>query len=352
MRTASFKRNLYGAAAILALAVFFLGAGSARRHIDRPHEAIPQPSTATNGVFTISDNVDLVLLDVNVKGPKGGFVTGLYRGSFQVYEDGHQRQITHFAAVDTPVTIGLVVDNSGSMREKRPEVVMAGMAFAKQSNPRDEFFVVNFNNAVLRGLPERTLFTDDLQALRSALYFGQPRGQTALYDAVAYSLKHLEYSHRDKRTLIVVSDGGDNASQIAFADLMRLIEASRATIYTVGLYDPDDHDASPGVLRKMASVSGGEFFEPAKLDDIVPVLTKISSEIRNCYTLGYVPDEINDKRMVRSVRVAAQENSRKLSVRTRTTYLITPFSELVAQQSRKDAEQRARYQKDPQQRDQ
>ncbi len=336
MRTAGHKLNLLGTTAIAAIAALVIGAGGTRHHPNQPHEALPQPATTTNGVFTISDNVSLVLLDVSVKGPNGGFVTGLDRANFQVYEDGQQRQISQFATVDTPVTIGLVVDNSGSMRFKRPEVVLAGLAFARQSNPRDEFFVVNFNNAVLRGLPARTLFTDDLQALRAALYFGQPSGQTALYDGIAYSLKHLEYSHRDKRTLIVVSDGGDNASKIAFPDLMRLIEASRATIYTVGLYDPDDHEASPGVLRKMATVSGGEFFEPAKLDDIVPVLAKISKDIRNCYTIGYVPDETNNKRIVRSVKVAAQENSKKLSVRTRTTYRITPFSELVAQQSRKD----------------
>lgn len=340
MPTATFRWNVFGTVTVLALAAVFIGAGGARRHIDQPHEALPQATTTKNGVFTISDNVDLVLLDVSVKGPKGGFITGLDRDNFQVYEDGQRRQITQFAAVDTPVTVGLVVDNSGSMRAKRPEVVLAGLAFAKQSNPQDEFFVVNFNNSVIRGLPAPIMFTDDLQALRGALYFGQPAGQTALFDAVAYSLKHLEYSHRDKRTLIVVSDGGDNASKISFPDLMKLVEASRATIYTVGLYDADDHDASPGVLRKMASVSGGEFFEPAALDDIIPVFTKISKDIRNCYTIGYVPDETNDKRSLRSVKVAAQENSKKLNVRTRTSYLITPFSELVAEQGRKDSPQR------------
>ena len=339
-RTWGVEHTLLSAAAIVTVTAFLIGAGSAPRAGDTSASTTTAPKSQadvnTGGIFTISDNVNLVLLDVSVKAPHGGFVTGLDRANFQVYEDGQPRQITHFAKVDEPVTVGLVVDNSGSMRFKRPEVVLAGLAFAKQSNPQDEFFVVNFNNAVIRGLPAHTLFTDDLQALRSALYLGQPVGQTALYDAIAYSLKHLEYSHHESRALVIVSDGGDNVSKTKFADLMQLVEASRATLYTVGLYDPDDHEASPAVLRKMANVTGGEFFEPAKLDDIVPVLTKISQDIRNSYTLGYTPDETTDKRAFRNVKVAAQENNQKLNVRTRTTYLITPFSELVARQSRKD----------------
>ncbi len=309
-------RIVIGSFAVVALAPLLLG-----------QEKVP------SGVFTISDNVDLVLLDASVKDARGGYVTGLTKNNFRVFEDGHAREITQFASVDTPVTVGLVVDNSGSMRLKRPEVILAGLAFAKESNSKDEFFVVNFNNAVTRGLPAHMPFTDDLQTLRNALYYGQPEGQTALYDAVGYSLKHLEYSHRDKRTLIIVSDGGDNVSSTPFPELLKLIEASRATIYTVGLYDPEDHDLNPGVLRKMSALSGGEFFHPT-LENIVPVFNKISEDIRNCYTIGYVPDEIGDKRVVRSVKVVATGDSRKLVVRTRTVYTTTPLANLVAQQGR------------------
>ncbi len=131
------------------------------------------------------------------------------------------------------------------------EVILAGLAFAKESNPEDEFFVVNFNNRVTRGLPAKVAFTDDLQALRSALYYGQAEGQTALYDAIAYALQHLERSHREKRTLIVVSDGGDNVSRTNLSELMKLIEASRATIYTIGLYDPEDRDLNPASFAQL-----------------------------------------------------------------------------------------------------
>jgi Ca-activated chloride channel homolog len=274
--------------------------------------------------YTISDNVDLVLLDVSVKDPHGGFVSGLEKSNFQVFEDGRPRKITHFASVDTPVTVGLVVDNSGSMRGKRPEVVTAGLAFAKSSNSLDEFFVINFNNSVMRGLPPPVAFTDDLQTLRAALYYGQPVGQTALYDAIAYGLRHLDLGHRDKRTLIVVSDGGDNVSHLSLSELMRLVVASRATIYAVGLFDPSNRELDPRVLRKLVNVSGGEYFEPKTLDEVIPTFEKISEDIRNRYTVGYIPDEINDHRTVRSVKVTAEEHGRKLSVKTRTSYSIEP----------------------------
>jgi Ca-activated chloride channel homolog len=274
--------------------------------------------------YTISDNVDLVLLDVSVKNPHGGFVSGLEKSNFKVFEDGHARTITHFASVDTPVTVGLVMDDSGSMRNKRPEVVMAGLAFAKSSNPQDEFFVVNFNNSVVRGLPPHVPFTDDLQILRAGLYYGEPVGQTALYDAIDYALKHLDQGHRDKRTLIVVSDGGDNVSQLSLSQLMAQVVASRATIYTVGLFDQENPELNPGVLRKLAGVSGGEYFQPASLDQVLPVFEKISKDIRNRYTVGYIPDETGDQRTVRSVKVSAQEAGRKLSVKTRTNYSIPP----------------------------
>lgn len=317
---------------LLATLAFVLGAGNGRSLGSATTQAKSTAAPDQN-VYTISDNVNLVLLDISVKDPRGGYVGGLTKKDFQVTEDGRPQEITQFGSVDTPVTVGLVVDNSGSMRSKRPQVVLAGLGFAKESNRQDEFFVVNFNNRVVRGLPDRIAFTDDLQRLRAALYYGEPTGQTALYDAIAYSLKHLELSRQDKRTLIVLSDGGDNVSRTAFPELMRLIEASRATIYTIGLFDPEDEDRNPNVLRKLAKVSGGEFFQPATLNDVLPVFHKISADIRHRYSIGYVPADIGKNRTVRSVRVTAvTKERRRLVVRTRTAYTVVPFSELIAQQ--------------------
>jgi Ca-activated chloride channel family protein len=272
--------------------------------------------------YTITDNVNLVLLDVSVKNSQGRYVRGLTKANFTVAEDGHRRTITQFANVDVPVTIGLVIDDSGSMRLTRPQVVMAGLSFAKQSNPQDQFFVVNFNNHVVFGLPPSIGFTDQLQRLRAALYLGRPIGQTALYDAIAAALHHLEASQREKRTLIVVSDGGDNASQANLQDVLNLAQASRATIYTVGLLDPFDQDLNPKVLRKLASVTGGEFFKPNTPAEVQSTFQEICQDIRSRYSIGYIPNvEQNDKRFVHRVKVIARDDAgHKLLVLTRTSY--------------------------------
>jgi VWFA-related protein len=283
--------------------------------------------------FTFSDNVNLVLLDASVRDSHAGYVLGLHKENFQVTDDGKPQVITQFGSVDSPVTLGLVVDNSGSMRTKRDEVLQAGLAFARASNAKDEFFVVNFNNAVVPGLPPQVPFTDSLAALQRALYYGRVGGQTALYDAISYSLHHLETGHREQRTLIVVSDGGDNVSKISRTDLLDQIESSRATIYTIGLADPENRDLNPAVLRKFAAISGGEYFQPKKLDDVLPIFEQISKDIRSRYTIGFIPGELSshsaDRRAVRTVKVTASRDGRRLIVRTRTTYRIPTQADKV-----------------------
>jgi VWFA-related protein len=282
--------------------------------------SVSLPGDQDRDPFTITDNVNLVLLDVSVKDKAGGYVSGLTKADFQVFDSGHSAPINHFASEDSPVTVGLILDDSGSMRPKRPGVVLAGLAFAKESNPKDEFFVVNFNDHVAPGLPPQVAFTDNINLLHQALYMGQPEGKTSLYDAIALGLRHLERGHHEKRTLIVVSDGGDNASHLSQAGVMALIQESRATIYTVGLIDPYDSDLNPGVLRRMANISGGQYFEPRQMDEVIPVLRKISKDIRNRYTLGFTPQLEKNEGSLHPIRVVAKQEGRKLIVRTRSSY--------------------------------
>lgn len=295
--------------------------------VDDAHNAGPavQSSAPGDGTFTLRARSELVLLDVSVRDPKGGFVTGLKQRDFRVFEEGRQEPITQFGSIDTPVTIGLVLDASGSMRGKREEVVAAGLAFARESNPLDEFFVVNFNDRAVRGLPASVPFTDNLEALRRALYYGPARGRTSLYDAIADALQHVQRGSREKRTLIVVSDGGDNASKTTFEELLRRIQSSLVTVYAVANLDPSDSDLNPGVLRKIARVSGGEFFLIHDIDQVDPVLHRIAVDVRNRYTIGYVPDPNLNRAAasLRHIRVVATENGRKLAVRTRTSYRLT-----------------------------
>ena len=269
--------------------------------------------------FKISTDVLLVLLDVGVKDPRGGYVSGLTKDAFQVYENGVLQKLTVFSSADVPVTAGLVIDNSGSMKPKRGDVVTAGLAFAGGSNPKDEIFIVNFNDRVWPGLPNGTPFTDDIDLLRSALLSGQPEGRTALYDGIAFALRHLDSGKRDKKTLVVVSDGGDNHSTHNLNDTMRLIQESHATIYTVGIFDPEDPDRNPGILKRIAAVSGGECFLPEKNDEIVSICKKIATDIRKRYTIGYIPSASGAG--LRKIRVTATAPNRgKLVVRTRASY--------------------------------
>jgi Ca-activated chloride channel family protein len=271
--------------------------------------------------FKIHTDVELVLLDVSVKSPNGGYATGLSKDQFQIYENGVPQKITVFAIADVPVAAGLVMDHSGSMGSRRSSLIAAGVAFIEASNPQDQIFVVNFNDEVRRGLPDSTPFSGDINLLRAALSKHKPEGRTALYDAVAFALKHLESGRRDKKTLVVISDGGDTCSTHSFKDVMRLIEESAATIYTLGIFDPADHDNNPGVLKRIASVSGGECFLPGELEPIIPICQKIAKDIRSRYTIGYLPVRTSDKAAVRKIRVAASSaEHKKLIVRTRTAY--------------------------------
>jgi Ca-activated chloride channel family protein len=273
--------------------------------------------------FTIRTTSRLVLLDVSVKDGSGGFVSGLSKDNFKVYENGQPQPITQFANADIPVTVGIAVDESGSMRPKRAEVVTAALAFNQASNPMDEMFIINFNEKPRRGLPDDVLFSDDVQQLRLALYQGQPEGRTALYDAIEMALNQLEFGRRDKKTLVVISDGGDNHSKHTLDDVTRDVLRSVATIYTVGLFDEDDPEKNEGVLKKLAQVSGGVFYHPQTLGEIVPVCRQIAKDIRTRYTIGYVPAA--EGKAERHIKVVASspEHS-KLVVRTRTNYVFAP----------------------------
>jgi VWFA-related protein len=202
-------------------------------------------------------------------------------------------------------------------------VVTAALAFNQASNPMDEMFIINFNEKPRRGLPDDVLFSDDVQQLRLALYQGIPEGRTALYDAVEMSLNQLEFGRRDKKTLVVISDGGDNHSRHTLEDVTREVLRSVATIYTVGLYDEDDPESNEGVLKKLANVSGGVFYHPKALDEIIPICRQIAKDIRTRYTIGYVPPA--EGKAERHIKVVASSpDHTKLLVRTRTSYVFSP----------------------------
>jgi Ca-activated chloride channel homolog len=291
--------------------------------VPTPAQTAPPAGIASSAqAFTITDTVDLVLLDVSVRNRKGGSVSGLPEQDFTVLENGVPQKITQFADNDIPVTVGLIVDNSGSMAPKKPEVIVAALVFIEASNPQDEVFVINFNDTVRRGLPDLVPFTDNIQMLRRALLMTDPKGRTALYDAIMAGLHQLTMGRRDKKTLVVISDGGDNVSTHTLKQVLDAVRASRATIYTVGTFDQLDPDRNPGVLRKLAEISGGEYFNAEDLQQVIPICRKIAQDIRTRYTIGYIPQDLQRKG-VRHIKVLVRAPDHgKLIARTRTEYVV------------------------------
>jgi VWFA-related protein len=281
------------------------------------------PQSGSGHEYTLKLNSDMVILSATVLDRHNALVSGLDKSDFQIYEDGAPQQIQHFSHEDIPVTAGILVDNSGSMGPKRDDVIAAAMAFARSSNPQDQMFVVNFNEHVSFGLPPEMPFTDRKDQLQLALSKIQAIGETALYDGIAAALDHLKQGSRDKKVLILVSDGGDNASKHTLAQVIAMAKQSTAIIYAIGIFDEQDGDQNPDVLRRFAKETGGEAFFPASSSQIASICEGIARDIRNQYTLTYVPAIASQDGRYRAIDVKASAPGRgRLTVRTRSGYSV------------------------------
>jgi Ca-activated chloride channel homolog len=291
--------------------------------------AVP-PQLGPPHPYTINVKVSLAVLPVTVFDQRKHRVSGLKEENFKVYEDGRRQAITLFEDRDAPVTVGFVVDNSLSMQPKRAAVVAAALAFARSSNPRDEIFVVNFNQKIHVELPKGVPFTRSPRELRAALSRYNTSGRTALYDAIAVALEHLRMGRDDKKYLIVVSDGGDDASHQSRSQILAMAKRSEAAIYSVAILNENFSDQDPGFLRKLSHVSGGEFYSPATVPEVMGALKLIARDIRQQYTLGYVPTHRDEDGKFHHIRVTASAPGLgKLTVNTRTGYLAP--AEIVGQ---------------------
>jgi VWFA-related protein len=272
--------------------------------------------------YTLSVDVDLAVFNVSVIGSDGLPVTGLTEKDFHVYEDGREEKIKIFQPEDTPATVGLIIDNSGSMTNKRDSVVNAGLSFVKASHPQDEMFIVNFNRKAWLALPSSLAFTSDRSELTRRLSEMRIEGTTALYDALQLSLDHLKKGSRQRKALVLISDGGDNASVSKLDDVLRRAQQSSATIYCIGIYDPAQKDRDPAVLKRIAKVTGGEAYFPENLAALESMWPKIAASIRGQYTIGYVSSNASQTGEYRRVRITAKNKHGKvLEVRTRPGYI-------------------------------
>jgi Ca-activated chloride channel family protein len=290
----------------------------------------PQSAQSTSaGQGTISVETALVVLPVRVTGADGDFVSGLAQERFRVYEDGRRQPITLFRQEDTPVTVGLVVDHSSSMGPKLSGVAAAVSAFAQSSNPDDEMFVVDFSDNVSVELPGGKPFTSNPQELAQAVSAVSARGMTALYDAVAEGLNHLQLGRSDKKALIIVSDGGDNASGRKYSDILELSRRSQAVIYAIGLVGAPEEE-NPGVLRRLSKDTGGLAFFPAQGESISDISARIAHDIREQYTLGFTPEKRNDDSFRKIHVEVTAPGLGKLQVRTRSGYSAAALKRPVA----------------------
>jgi Ca-activated chloride channel family protein len=316
------KGHLFVAAFFLFLSIFGFS----------PSLATERSPAGVDGQAKIVVTANLVLLPVNVTDARGAFLPGLKLEDFRVYEDGQLQKLTVFEEGDTPVTVGLVVDHSKSMGSKLPDVVTAVSSFAHSSNPQDEMFVVDFNDEVSIELMRGKAFSNDPKELAEALRAVSARGRTALYDAVSEGLHHLQHGHLEKKALVIISDGGDNASHLKYSQVLAQARQSQSLIYSIALVGSDEGEENPGLLRRLCKDTGGIAYFPREGEPVANVSTEIARDLREQYTLGYVPQNLKRADDFRKIEVKVKTPGHgKLRVRTRHGYSPTAEKQPIVQ---------------------
>ncbi len=338
-------RNNWGAKAFLLLLTFLLWAGAPAEISAQSQSAPPAseskppetpaaqaPATAPpaqenqqkpsgdNGVFVFRKDVDEVLLHATVVDDKLHIVTNLDKTAFTVFEDGKPQNIVSFRHEDIPVSIGIVIDNSGSMREKRAKVNQAALNLVRASNPQDEVFVVNFNDEYYLDQD----FTNDLLKLKEALEKIDAKGGTALYEAVVASGDHLKRNAKlEKKVILVVTDGEDNASRETLEQAVKQLQQENGpAVYAIGILGDEEHPKrAKRALEIITQRTGGSAFFPKNLDEVDAISRSIAHDIRNQYTIGYKPSNPRTSGGFRQIRVDARaKGHNKLVVRTKSGY--------------------------------
>jgi VWFA-related protein len=279
-----------------------------------------QPEKVPETTFRIGTN--LVLLNVSVFDPKGQVIKGLPKSAFTVQESGARQDISVFRQEDVPVSVGLIIDNSASMRNKREGVVSAALAMIRASNPDDEVFAIYFN-----GAPELVQeFTGNIGLLEKSLRSIHPQGPTAMRDAVVLGIDHERaHAQRDKRVLVVITDGEDNSSIVTQERLVEAARQSNVIVYAIGLLGEETPDSAERARRSLAELTlatGGRAWFPHDASAIAEITPEIAHEIRNQYILGYTPADTNKDGKWRPITV--EVNVPGATVRTRSGYYARP----------------------------
>ena len=305
-------------AAVVAAASALLG---------QPGKPAPKPPSQDDTGTVFRADTRLVVLPTTVMDKNGHLVTTLPREAFTVLENGVQQEIKQFKREDVPVSMGLIIDNSGSMRDKRAKVEAAALALVKASNPDDEVFIVNFNDEAFLDNPHGKDFTSDIKEMEDALTRIDSRGGTAMRDAIRMSIDHVkEKAHKDKKVLVVVTDGNDNSSVVSLEDLVKAAQQSEVLIYAVGLLSDEERREAKRAQKAMealAEATGGETFFPRDVSEVERIANQVAHDIRNQYTIAYTPLNQAMDGSFRQIKVAVKAAGNP-TVRARSGYYATP----------------------------
>ncbi len=288
-------------------------------------QSTPPPDASAPGqtpVFT--SDTRLVVLPVTVADKSGKLVPNLPQHAFKVYENGAEQPIKLFRREDVPVSLGIIVDNSGSMRDKRVKVETASADLVKASNPQDEVFVVNFNDDAFLDVP----FTSDIKKLEAGLARIDSRGGTAMRDAISMSIDYMKESgKKDKKVLLIVTDGNDTASTGTLEKLVAKAQKSEVLIYAIGLLNEEERREAKKAKRALDELtgnSGGVAYYPKDVTEVDKIALQVAHEVRNQYTLGYTPTIQALDGSFRQIKVTVAGAGRSALVRTRTGYYAAP----------------------------
>ena len=265
----------------------------------------------------------LVVLHTTVVDRNGKLVTELPQKAFKVYENNVEQEVRLFRHEDIPISVGLVIDNSASMREKRQKVEAAALQLVKASNPQDEVFIINFSDTAYLDCP----FTNSIPKLQAGLARIDSRGTTAMRDAIGMSISYMKNNAKlDKKILLVVSDGDDNLSELTLEQIVRQAQQAEVLIYAIGLLGEEDRGSArkaQKALDTLTEASGGTSYYPQELAEVDQIALRVAHEVRNQFTIGYTPSQQTLDGTFRQIRVAVDGPNRPVA-RTRTGYTATP----------------------------
>jgi Ca-activated chloride channel family protein len=263
-------------------------------------------------------DVELALVNVTVTDPYNRLVTGLEPDNFRIFEDNIEQEVVNFSSEDVPISIGVILDLSGSMANKLGKAKQAALQFFETANPQDEFFLVGFNERAKLLSP----FTSNVEDLQGRMLSASAKGRTALLDAIYLGLSQMRSAQNGKRALLIISDGGDNNSRYNEKDIKRLVREADTQLYSIGIFEPFEYRGrtpeelnGPSLLNEMTELTGGRAFTVENLNDLPDIATKIGMELRNQYVLGYHPS-----------RKAHDARWRKIKIRLRAPKGLPPLT--------------------------